>query len=246
MTFSVEWSHFGVLALKRIAEIRSSNVDKVIDPDELPIRLCNYVDVYYNEFIGPDLDLSIGSAKPGEIERFGLKANDVIITKDSETPDDIAVAALVICADANMVCGYHLALLRPDDKKIMGRFLFYALKAKPVREAFSIRAQGITRFGLTLAGIGSVACPIPDLDTQKAITAFLDNETSRIDRIIRAVSGQAATKMAMKGTFLSLLLERRAALITAAVTGQIDVTTWGKQVQADRRLDEIQEVMVHG
>ena len=39
------------------------------------------------------------------------------------------------------------------------------------------------------------------------------------------------------------LREFRAALITAAVTGQIDVMTWGKQGQTDRRLDEIEEAM---
>lgn len=39
------------------------------------------------------------------------------------------------------------------------------------------------------------------------------------------------------------LKEFRAALITAAVTGQIDVTTWGKEGQTDRRLDQIEEAM---
>ncbi|KAB6714802.1 restriction endonuclease subunit S [Roseobacter sp. TSBP12] len=42
---------------------------------------------------------------------------------------------------------------------------------------------------------------------------------------------------------LSLLTEARAALITAAVTGQINATAWGKQGQTDRRLDEIEEAM---
>ena len=37
------------------------------------------------------------------------------------------------------------------------------------------------------------------------------------------------------------LREFRSALITAAVTGQIDVSTWGKQGTADRRLDRIEE-----
>ena len=37
------------------------------------------------------------------------------------------------------------------------------------------------------------------------------------------------------------LREFRSALITAAVTGQIDVSTWGKQGTSDRRLDQIEE-----
>lgn len=42
---------------------------------------------------------------------------------------------------------------------------------------------------------------------------------------------------------ISLLNEARSALITAAVTGQIDVRTWGKQGQSDRRLDQIEAEM---
>jgi type I restriction enzyme S subunit len=39
------------------------------------------------------------------------------------------------------------------------------------------------------------------------------------------------------------LHEFRSALITAAVTGQIDVATWGERDQTDRRLDQIEEEM---
>jgi len=42
---------------------------------------------------------------------------------------------------------------------------------------------------------------------------------------------------------INRLREFRAALITAAVTGQIDVTTWRKRGQTDRRLDSIEEEM---
>ena len=173
-----------LLPLKRIAAIRSSNVDKVVEDNEIPIRLCNYVDVYYNDQIHPALEFAAGSAKQSEIDRFGLRPGDVLITKDSETPDDIAVPALVVQGADDLVCGYHLALLRPNPSRLNGKFLFYALKSRSLQAAFSVLAQGITRFGLTLSGIGSVAIPLPDLPTQKAIADFLDRETARIDQLI--------------------------------------------------------------
>ena len=173
-----------LLPLKRIAAIRSSNVDKVVEDNEIPIRLCNYVDVYYNDQIHPALEFAAGSAKQSEIDRFGLRPGDVLITKDSETPDDIAVPALVVQGADDLVCGYHLALLRPNPSRLNGKFLFYALKSRSLQAAFSVLAQGITRFGLTLSGIGSVAIPLPDLPTQKAIADFLDRETTRIDQLI--------------------------------------------------------------
>ena len=177
-------SHPPLFPLKRLAAIRSSNVDKVVENDEIPIRLCNYVDVYNNDQIHPALEFSGGSAKQNEIDRFGLKPGDVLITKDSETPDDIAVPALVVQSADDLVCGYHLALLRPNTSRLSGTFLFYAIKSQLARATFSVFAQGITRFGLTLNGIGSVKVPLPDLPTQKAIADFLGRETARIDQLI--------------------------------------------------------------
>ena len=219
-----------LLPLKRLAAIHSSNVDKVIENDEIPIRLCNYVDVYHNDQIHPALEFSSGSAKQSEIDRFGLRPGDVLITKDSETPNDIAVPTLVIQSTDDLVCGYHLALLRPNPSRLSGTFLFYALKSRSTQAAFSILAQGITRFGLTVNGIGSVPVPLPDLPTQEAIIDFLDGETASIDALITKIRKT-----------IDRLREFRSALITAAVTGQIDVSTWGKQGTSDRRLDRIKE-----
>jgi type I restriction enzyme S subunit len=164
--------------------LRSSNVNKIVDAEELPIRLCNYVDVYYNDRITDKLAFSAGSATPREIEKFKLRPCDVVITKDSETPGDIAIPALVDASAAGVVCGYHLAIMRARAAVMRGDFLFWCLKSRPVMEAFSTRAQGITRFGLTLDGIGTVPVPTPDLKTQRALAGFLDRETARIDQLI--------------------------------------------------------------
>lgn len=209
--------------LRRLVTIRSSNVDKVMGEGEETIRLCNYVDVYYNDRITGDIEFSQGSAKPQEIERFGLRAGDVIITKDSETPDDIAVPALVEPSAQGVVCGYHLAILRPIPTEVFGPYLFWCLCSKPVREAFGIEAQGITRYGLTLNGIKSVLVPAPDIDIQKAIAHFLDTAIGHIDQVIEKAGGREAAKAAAKKSLLALLLEKRAALITAAITGEMDV-----------------------
>ena len=184
MTASSIWSQFETKAIKHVALVQSSNVDKVVDAGELSIQLCNYVDVYYNDRITDRISFSGGSAKPREIEKFALRSGDVLITKDSETPDDIAVPALVDESAAGVVCGYHLAIIRAQPAIIRGDFLFWCLKSRPVMEAFSTRAQGITRYGLTLGGIGSVLVPTPEIQIQKGIAEFLSRETSRIDALI--------------------------------------------------------------
>jgi type I restriction enzyme S subunit len=70
---------------------------------------------------------------------------------------------------------------------------------------------------------------VPDLPTQIAIAGFLDRETARIDHI------RDKTRVS-----IDRLREYRSSLITAAVTGQVDVTKWVKAGTAERRLDAVQ------
>lgn len=82
--------------LGEISNIRFSNVDKKSHPKtEIPVKLCNYMDVYSNNNITNSLDFMSATANQREIEKFTIERGDVIITKDSETPDDIAVSAFV-------------------------------------------------------------------------------------------------------------------------------------------------------
>ncbi len=51
------------------------------------------------------------------------------------------------------------------------------------------------------------------------------------------------TSFSSTNTHIDRLREFRSALITAAVTGQIDVNTWSRRGSTDRRLDQIEEAM---
>ena len=172
------------VALRHLATIMNSNVDKLSDANELPVRLCNYVDVYKNDRIVADLDFMSATASPAEIEKFRLQVGDVIITKDSEDRHDIAVPAIVSQSAPDLICGYHLTILRARNEIALGEFLFWALQSKIAREYFANAAGGVTRFGLTLDGIKSAPVPLPDRETQRAIADFLDRETARIDQLV--------------------------------------------------------------
>ena len=188
-----------------------SNVDKVPNDDEIPVRLCNYTDVYNNEFITPTLDFMRATASETEISKFRLAVDDVLITKDSESWDDIGIPALVRKTAGDLVCGYHLALLRPFKQRMNGAFLFRCLQAKPVRVQLELAANGITRFGIPKSEIGATRLPVPPLHQQRNIADYLDRETARLDALLEA-----------KERVLELLAEKRRALITRAVTCGLD------------------------
>ncbi len=172
------------MKLRHLAAITVSNVDKKSIEGETSVRLCNYMDVYNNARIGPDHDFAAATASPEQIRKFTLRAGDVLITKDSETPDDIGVPAYVTTDLPNVLCGYHLAMLRPRPSAVDGRYLYWAVAAEPTRRQFDASAFGITRFGLRLDAIADTTVPLPDLRAQGAIADFLDAETNRIDQLV--------------------------------------------------------------
>ncbi len=110
-----------------IADVALSGVDKRTDPGEIQVRLCNYLDVYNNRRITRSFDFMEVTASRGEIERFTLQHGDILITKDSETPDDIGIPALVAEELDNTLCGYHLALIRPTSR-VHSLYLQYQLQ----------------------------------------------------------------------------------------------------------------------
>ena len=211
----VEWlgkipAHWEVRRLKTFAEVQLSNVDKKSVEGEEPVKLCNYVDVYYNERITADLDFMPATATPDQIRRFSLRRGDVLITKDSESWTDIAVPALVAEDLPGVLAGYHLAHIRPGPE-CDGAFLAYAFAAIGPRHQFHVNANGITRFGLSGDAIRTALFAVPPLEEQRGIVAFLQRETTRIDTLV-----------AKKQRLLELLQERRSALITRAVTKGLD------------------------
>jgi type I restriction enzyme, S subunit len=197
--------------LRSVADYVVSNVDKVPAENELPVRLCNYTDVYNNEFITLALDFMQATATEDEIAKFGLLVDDVVITKDSESWDDIGVPALVRETARDLVCGYHLALLRSQKQRMDGAFLFRCLQAKPIRVQLELAANGVTRFGIPKSEIGAMTLPVPPLPQQRAIADYLDRETVRLNTLVAA-----------KERVLALLAEKRRALITRAVTRGLD------------------------
>jgi type I restriction enzyme S subunit len=208
----VQWlgdvpAHWSVRRLKFSARYSVSNVDKVPSEDELPVRLCNYTDVYNNERIQPEMGLMETTATADEIRRFGLQVGDVLLTKDSEEWTDIGIPALVERSAPDLVCGYHLAIVRANERLLLGPFLLRLLQSLPVNRHFQVAADGVTRFGLPKSAIGDAWLPLPPPNEQAMVAGFIDRETEKIDALVEK-----------KRALVERLTEKRAALISRTVT----------------------------
>ena len=106
----------------------------------------------------------------------------------------------------------HLAYVSPDRSRLDPWFLRWILLSAYAFLRSISDAAGGTKGALTCEDVTNVRVPVPPIDEQRAIVAHIANETGKLDDL-RAVTERTT----------ALLNERRAALIGAAVTGQIGV-----------------------
>lgn len=182
--FNNDWKD---ATLKQLSKLLVSNVDKKSSDDETLVDLCNYLDVYKNEYITRAVDFMPATATKKEIKKFSLKVGDVILTKDSETREDIASTAVVTETVNNLVCGYHLAILRLDPKKGNSVFLAKLLSHGRTHHHFVAYANGATRFGLTISAIENAKVRIPSVDEQKRIAQVFLSIDRELDKLQKKI-----------------------------------------------------------
>jgi type I restriction enzyme S subunit len=213
----VEWlgmvpEEWEVRRLRTIANVQASGVDKNSFPEEIPVKLCNYIDVYKNNRITDKLNFMHATVTANEKNDFFLKKDDVIITKDSESWKDIAVPAYVPEELPNIVCAYHLSMIRSIKNKITGEYLFNSFSSELISYQFRISANGVTRFGLSQGAIKNGIFPVPSIPEQLEICKYITSSSQNIDQIIERTNQE-----------ISFLQEYRTRLISDVVTGKVDV-----------------------
>lgn len=126
-------------------------------------------------------------------------------------------------AGANLTQGTARVACSRD---VIPRYLFWLLRSSFAHAQWKAGSSGATFTALTLELLADTKCPTPPKVEQEAIARYLDVETSKIDALIEKVAGskwRASVDVRSVGGMLGMLLERRAALITTAITGQVRI-----------------------
>jgi len=153
---------------------------------------------------------------PSELEplpELGIKAGDLLISR-ANTRELVGSAAVAEQNFPNLLLCDKLYRVRLVTEICIPEFLVRYLGEDKVRGQIKLAASGASS---TMQNIGQstileMSIAVPSLKEQSTIVAFLDSETAKIDTLV----GEAQQAV-------SLLKERRGALISAAVTGKIDV-----------------------
>ncbi|WP_417502246.1 restriction endonuclease subunit S [Marinobacter sp.] len=170
---------------------------------------------------------AIGVRPRKELEQKGNKASttdgywlvrrgDIIVNKL------LAWMGAVGLSEYNGVTSPAYDILRPT-RPVSGKFFHYLFRSKLAQKEFKRWSRGIMdmRLRLYFDELGRILVPFPPLAEQKQISEYLDQIHNQFEEL------QAEAQ-----TLIDLLTERRSALISAAVTGKIDVRDW--QSPADK------------
>jgi len=131
---------------------------------------------------------------------------DLLLT--TEAP--LGEAALI--EEERVAPGQRIILMKAERLWTTGKYLLYHFRSQFGQNELLKRASGSTASGIRADRLRASAVIVPPLDEQAAITSHVDGQICSFDEIEAAIAQQVA-----------LLQERRAALISAAVTGKIDV-----------------------
>ncbi len=174
------------------------------DPDG-DIRLLQLADVG----VGVFLDKSNRRVNEEAFDRLHCReifAGDILIAR---MPDPLGRACILPNGLGRTITVVDVAVLRPDSSKILPEYLVYVLNSPTFRSLVDSLQSGSTRQRISRSRLGQQRIPAPDTDTQRATISHLDEVTGKIDAMLAKVA-----------ELKSLLIERRAALITEVVTGR--------------------------
>ena len=151
--------------------------------------------------------LYITREKNDSMRKGNIRAGDILFMNRG----DIGKVALVPPEFEGANLNSQIAYLRCNTN-LQQRFLLHFLVSKQIQCLIESMKAGSVLTQFPIRDINEIAVPLPDLSEQNAIVKLLDDTTSRFDEL--TIEAERT---------IELLQERRSALISAAVTGQIDI-----------------------
>lgn len=150
----------------------------------------------------------ISEEKAQDLSRHVILSGQIVIAKMAEP---VARASCVNSVYSKYVIVADCVKFNPNDELAHIPFLVYSINSSHVRHKAELLSTGTTRLRINLGSIKNLSLLFPPIPEQRAIATFLDRKTSRIDTLI-----------SKKQRLITLLHEKRAALISHTVTKGLD------------------------
>jgi type I restriction enzyme, S subunit len=148
------------------------------------------------------------------IDKVSLNEGDLIWGMSGSIGDTGSLGNFARVGSDDLPCQLNQRVGRffPKNSNLVIDFLEWMIQAKYFYEQILLLVTGTAQFNVSSKQVESCIVTLPPKDEQCEITLYLNAEVKRLDSL------QTEAKHA-----ITLLKERRSALISAAVTGKIDV-----------------------
>ncbi|MDR4520176.1 MAG: restriction endonuclease subunit S [Nitrosomonas sp.] len=208
----IEWlgevpEHWQIFALKRICDVRDGTHDtpEFLDQSDDCYPLITSKDLIADQVIFEDVKYISKKDFDNISKRSGVNRGDILM------PMIGSVGGAVIVETDRQFSIKNIALFKKS-KYFNAQWLQYLLNSRLAILQFELEKSGGVQGFVGLGALRNLYFPIPLLNEQTIIANFLKHETTKLDTL--TAEAQRA---------IELLKERRTALISAAVTGKIDV-----------------------
>ncbi len=187
--------------LKYAATINDESLTDVTEPDHEIL----YIDIGNVDSYGAVHDVVAYNFEdaPSRARRIA-RHGDVII---STVRTYLQAIAPIETPPDNLIVSTGFAVVRPIHELFDARFCKYAMRENHFLWEVESRSTGVSYPAINASDLADIRVNLPSLDLQRLIADYLDRETARIDALV-----------AEKESMLALLEEKRAALISQAVT----------------------------
>ncbi|WP_137910641.1 restriction endonuclease subunit S [Ralstonia sp. 3PA37C10] len=210
----VEWlgdvpEHWNKMALRFACELLRDGTHLPPPRVDKGVPLLSVRNIQDGRFTTLDDDSFISEEDYSDLCRsFTVQEGDVLLAVVGATLGKVAIVEPM----PRFHIQRSLAVLRAASGVMTSEYLAYFLRSSEFQATLWSRVGFSAQPGIYLGVIGGFNCPVPSIEEQKGIAARLNLECAKIDTII-AKAQQA----------IELQKEHRTALISAAVTGKIDV-----------------------
>lgn len=195
-------AHWTVSRFSREIDVNGGQVDPREEPwAEMVLVAPNHIQSGTGRIIGRESAREQGA----DSGKYVADAGQILYSKIRPALSKVVVAVEDCLTSADM---YAMSSRHDDDH----RYLMYFMLAQPFHAFVTLASLRVKMPKINRDELGEAPLLRPPVDEQRRIAAYLDEQTVKIDLLI------AETEQ-----FVELARERRSALITAAVTGQIDV-----------------------
>jgi type I restriction enzyme S subunit len=223
----VEWlgdvpEHWEVTRLKNVITGGLANgIFKTNEYFGSGTRLINVYDAYRKEFLVNEESLERVETTSAELNAYRAQHGDIFFVRSSLKVEGVGRAVCCLMPTEDMVFECHLVRARPRSEQITAVFLITFLNSCFGLHWLISQANTVTMATLGQTKIMDLPLLLPPVVEQRAIADYVERETAKIDRMVEKVEEAIAR-----------LQEYRTALITAAVTGKIDVRGVGERSES--------------